>query len=78
MGFGFLFFAMRFASLLFTSLQEKIVPLILVLEVSLLCRGQRFIDRLDDVFIVGLSEITQDFTGFLWANAGCCFNRCQQ
>jgi len=69
---------MRFASLLFTSLQEKIVPLILVLEVSLLCRGQRFIDRLDDVFIVGLSEITQDFTGFLWATAGYCFNRRQQ
>ena len=69
---------MRCASLPFTSLQEEVVSLILVLKVSLLCRGQRFIDRLDDVFIVGLSEITQDFAGFLWANAGCCFNRCQQ
>jgi hypothetical protein len=60
---------MRFASLPFISLEEKAVLVILVLVGQCFRHGQRLMDRLDDVLIVGLDETTQDFAGFLWTNA---------
>jgi hypothetical protein len=68
----------RLASIYFISFEEGVVRVILVLARGSLCHGQRLIDRIDDVLVAGLGETTQDFTGFLWANAGYCFNRCQQ
>jgi hypothetical protein len=41
------------------------------------CQGQRLMDGLDDVLVVGLNETIQDLPGFLWTNAGYCFN-CRQ
>jgi hypothetical protein len=69
---------MRFASLPFISLEKKAVLVILVLVGRRFRHGQRLMDRLDDVLIVGLDETTQDFAGFLWTNAGYCFNRGQK
>ena len=47
------------------SFRENVVLVILALTSRFLCDGQRLLDCLDDVLIVGLDETTEDLTGFL-------------
>src|SRR5271169_3678295 len=70
---SFLRHALRFASII--SFKENAVLVILVLTRRFFRHGQRLMDRLDDVLIVGLDETTQNLTSLLWTNAGYCFNR---